>query len=86
MSNVTDRGHYNSWLQCYVQRISYDYALRTGEVWMPEESCADMDGVITWFGDIDDGIRTIITWAGGKMDTTYIKDDDGKWTAVHPQS
>lgn len=82
MTDVTERGHYVSWLQCYVLRMSYDFALRTGEVWMPEGSCSDMTGAIEWFSDIDDGVKTIITWAGGKLDTTYIQDDVGIWHAA----
>lgn len=46
MTDVTERGHYVSWLQCYVLRMSYDFALRTGEVWMPEGSCSDMTGAL----------------------------------------
>lgn len=82
MTDTKHRGHYVSHMQCYVQRISYDFALKTGEVWMPEVSCTDMHGAIEWFGDIDDDVRTIITWSAGRLDTTYIRDEVGNWHAA----
>lgn len=86
MADVTARGHYISYMKCYVHRISYDFALHTGEVWMPDGSCTDMKGVIEWFGDIDDGVKTIITWSEGRLDTTYIQDDAGNWHAAEARS
>lgn len=82
MTRVADQGHYVSHMKCYVLRVSYDFALRTGEVWMPVGNCTDMDGAVEWFGGIDDGVKTIITLAGGNLDTTYIQDENGEWRAA----
>lgn len=81
MAEVADQGHYVSHMQCYVYRISYDFISRCGEVWMPAGSCTDMKGAIEWFGDIDDGVKAIMTWSEGLPDTSYIRDDAGNWRA-----
>jgi hypothetical protein len=67
-------------LQCCVRGLTYDFPLATAEIWMAEDSCTDMTGAIDMVTAIDPNAKTIITWAGKKRDTVYMK-VEGEWKA-----
>jgi hypothetical protein len=68
-------------LRCNVERLTYDFHTRTGQLDMPEHSCCDMTGAIGLFQAIDPKVRFIETFAGGVSDTTYRRQGD-QWQAV----
>lgn len=67
-------------LMCSVDRVSYDYAQKVGEIWLPPDNCTDMKGAIRMMTGFDPEVKTIITWAGGRRDTVYFR-EGGKWEA-----
>lgn len=76
-----DTHAYHPLLKCFLHSMSYDFTIQTGEVWMPKGSCVDMDGVRRLFLAIDPAAKTIITWAAGKLDTTFFRTVDDLWIA-----
>ena len=71
---------WSSVLMCQIERLQYCFDEKVGELWLPENNCTDMRGVIKMMTAIDPGVRTIITWAGGKRDTVYFRTGE-KWEA-----
>ena len=73
-------------VQCYVDRLEYDFQRRAGKLFMGENSCTDMSGCIGLFKKIDPGVELIETIASPshpRRDTTY-RLVDGKWQAYLP--
>src|SRR5438093_1079447 len=70
-------------VRCFVDKVSYDFRSSTGRIDMPEGSCTDMAGAIDLIRGIDPEARRIETFAGGKPDTSYLRDVKGdRWRAV----
>lgn len=68
----------NDELQCYVISIDYDFASKTGSVFMPPNNCTDMGGAVRLFTRIDADVRRIETWNGRAKDMAYYR-EGGKW-------
>lgn len=75
-------------LQCWVERIEYDFRQRLGTVHMLDGSCTSMTGAIQLFLSIDAAVREIRTYAARLPDTDYIRRGrSNNWRAVdgrHP--
>src|ERR1700745_3824056 len=70
--------------QCFVQRLEYDFATRTGVLVMDDDNCTDMRGCIRVFEAIDPDVKIIRTMeASGHRDTSYLKLATG-WEARMP--
>lgn len=69
-------------LKTSVLGIQYDYVKRTGVVLMPEDCCADMWGVTSYFKRIDPEVENIITVSGEALDTCYAKLPNGQWQFI----
>jgi hypothetical protein len=73
-------------VQCYVEKLEYDFQRRAGKLFMGENSCTDMDGCIRLFKRIDPDvelIETIASPSSPRRDTTYRR-VAGKWKAYLP--
>ena len=70
-------------LQTAVDSLAYDFNAATGRLYMPDGVCTDMSGCIALFTAIDPKVRHIVTFAGGKQDTTYHR-DGAHWEARKP--
>jgi hypothetical protein len=64
-------------LKCGAESLSYDFRTREGRLDMPAGQCCDMDGAVKLFAEIDRKVQTVRTFAGGKADTVYRKDEGG---------
>jgi hypothetical protein len=62
---------FDSRLVCFVERLSYDFISRTGDIHFPPDNCCDAKGVIKLFKGIDPKVSRINTFAGGIRDTYY---------------
>jgi len=72
---------FNSQVECYVSRLSYDFESRSGELHIGETSSTDMRGCVELFKAVDPEVVEIRTYrAGEKPDTSYHL-ERGKWTA-----
>ena len=58
-------------VQCFVDRLTYDFVDRVGVIELPDRSCTDMAGCIRLFSRIDPDVKIIQTVSGGKPDTQY---------------
>ena len=81
MTNKTELPFHND-LYCFVRRVEYDFELRTGTLYMGDNSCTDMAGCIKLFKAIDPSVQLILTFAGMKPDTAYHRIGKGDWDAV----
>jgi hypothetical protein len=79
-------------VQCFVERLSYDFRLHLGFLYMARGSCCDMTGCIKLFKAIDPkvvGIQTFEMKENGEevraKDTCYFKYDNGEWVAYCPK-
>jgi hypothetical protein len=77
-------GYYVPGMKCSVLGISYDFALRTGDIHFPGGCCCDMQGCVAFFLSIDPEVRLIRTWSGDRRDTAYSSGLSGRrsWTAL----
>jgi hypothetical protein len=69
-------------LLCDVVSVYYDFGERTGKLVMGDQQCCTMDGCIAMFRRIDPDVRLINTYAGKIADTSYMRDMEGRWTAI----
>jgi len=67
-------------VQCFVQKLTYDFKTRIGVLVLEDNSCTDMSGCIQLFKKIDPSVEAIQTIAGNRKDTTYRLVDE-KWQA-----
>ena len=67
-------------VQCFVQKLTYDFKEKVGQLMMEDGSCTDMSGCIKLFKAIDPGVVGILTIAGGRRDTGYVL-INGEWQA-----
>lgn len=74
--------NYSMELDCYVVSLEYSFQTRTGTLVMKEGSCTNMTGCIALFRRIDPDVRAIATQSGADIDTSYHRDNDGRWVAV----
>lgn len=81
MNAMTKNAAWIDELQCYVEEFDICFIAHTAEVWMPDGSCTDMSGAINYFTALDPDVKSIITWSGGRADTSYVRGPDG-WTAI----
>lgn len=75
-------------LKAEVNKMSYDFTRRVGFIHMAPYSCTDMTGATAIFEAIDPRVLMIVTFAGEKLDTTYVKAGQNKermtWGALAP--
>ena len=71
-------------VQCYVEKLEYDFVRRTGKLFMGENSCTDMGGCIRLFKQIDQDVRLIETIRSGPQPDTTYRLVAGKWQAYLP--
>ena len=64
-----------------VRNLRYDVARRAGQLHMPDGCRCDMQACIDLFEGIDSHVEIVFTYAGGKADTIYSR-DNGKWSAI----
>ena len=69
-------------LNCDLVSLSYDFATRTGLLTMGEGQNCNMVGCIALFRRIDPDVRLVNTYAGQEQDTSYLRERDGRWTAI----
>lgn len=74
--------NYSMELDCYVVSLDYSFQTRTGTLVMKEGSCTNMNGCIALFRRIDPDVRAIATQSGADIDTSYHRNNDGRWIAV----
>jgi hypothetical protein len=70
-----------------VDRVLYDFTERIGQVAMPPNCCTDMEGAIEFFTRIDPDVLEVQTFAGGALDTVYVRTDTERgsgWNARRP--
>jgi hypothetical protein len=67
-------------VQCFVRTLEYDFKSKSGVLRLEDGSCTDMSGCIGLFKKIDPEVVKILTVAGHRKDTAYIRTDDG-WQA-----
>lgn len=74
-----------------MHKIVIDFDSHTAHVYMPEGVCVDGRRTIKFFESVDPQVCHIHTWAGGKIDTQYVRppenapirqDHDSKWIAL----
>lgn len=65
-------------VQCFVQKLTYDFKEKTGQLLLEDGSCTDMSGCIKLFKAIDPEVVGILTISGGRRDTGYVL-VDGEW-------
>jgi hypothetical protein len=83
--NGYDRDDTECWspkLCCSVRSITYDFQTRTGRLDMPPITCCDMTGCINFFRAINPQVRRIETYAGGRRDTFYQRNEQNQWCAI----
>jgi hypothetical protein len=68
-------------VQCFVRDLGYDFRTKVGVLYLEDGGCTDMSGCIRLFKKIDPDVQTILTIAGRRRDTAYLRDDD-HWRAV----
>lgn len=56
-----------------VESLSYEVRSRRGRLNLPADCCADRDGAIRIFTDIDPGVKFVEVYAGGDPDAVYEK-------------
>ena len=71
-------------LHTSVYRLAYDFATRTGTLFMPPDCCTDMSGALKLFKRIDPDVECIETMAGDYRDTVY-RLQGGTWEAKVPR-
>lgn len=80
MSRRNSKGVQRDKLKCRVQRLEYDFASRTGHLYMPPGNCPDMSACIDIFEGIDVGVRVLYTVVGDDLDVAYLRQRNG-WVA-----
>jgi hypothetical protein len=71
---------YHADLQCYVDKLEYDFRARTGGLYA--DGYTDMDGCIRLFQHIDPNVRLIRTFVRLDADTIYKMTSAGTWEAA----
>jgi len=69
-------------LVCRVVGLSYDFAVKRGDLFMVGEDCCDMDGCLDLFRAIDEGCLAVHTHNAEGYDTTYWRHPGGEWHAT----
>lgn len=67
-------------LQCHAIAVRYDFAARTGHLFMAQGECCDMKGCLSLFGRLGD-VGRVFTYQGAHPDTCYVKLPGG-WAAM----
>lgn len=70
---------FNEGLKCHVISLEYDFKVRTGRLYMPTVNCCDMSGCLKIFEAINPWINCIDTYADGKIDVRYKKNQHNRW-------
>ena len=78
------KSRYDVCMQGVVRHIKYDAGTRTGDVFLDEFSCVDMEPCILGFREIDPDVGTIRVWnknGRAHRPNTLYRHDEGQWKA-----